>query len=194
VVAPELLGRFLVRRLAGGVRLVVRLVEVEAYEPDDPASHSFRGPSGRNLVMFGPPGLMYVYFTYGMHLCANVVTGSKGTGSAVLLRAAEPIGGLQFMRERRGVDDPRGLCSGPGRLTQALDIGRTHNGVDLVRDGDVFLTAGAPVPSSRWSRTTRVGVNAGADRRWRWFERGSAFVSPGRPSDPGRSVRGSRRS
>ncbi|HET7236489.1 MAG TPA: DNA-3-methyladenine glycosylase [Actinomycetota bacterium] len=189
-VAPELLGRFLVRRLPDGERLTVRLVEVEAYEPDDPASHSFRGRSRRNTVMFGPPGRMYVYFTYGMHLCANVVTGTEGIGSAVLLRAAEPLEGLGSMSGRRGLDDPLRLCSGPGRLTQALDIGRSHDGVDLVRDGEVFMTVGAPVPPSRWSRTTRVGVSLGADRRWRWFERGSAFVSGGRPSVPGRAVRG----
>jgi len=193
-VAPELLGRILVRRMPDGDRLAVRLVEVEAYEPDDPASHAFKGPTRRNLVMFGPPGRMYVYVAYGMHFCANVVTGNQGTGSAVLLRAAEPLEGLEVMRGRRGVDDARRLCSGPGRLTQALDIGRAEDGLDLVRDRDVFLTAGEPVSPSRWSRTTRVGVNVGADRRWRWFERGSPFVSSGRPSAPGKPVRGSRRS
>jgi DNA-3-methyladenine glycosylase len=193
-VAPELLGRFLVRRLPGGERLAVRLVEVEAYEPNDPASHSYRGPTRRNQVMFGPPGRMYVYFTYGMHLCANVVTAREGVGSAVLLRAAEPLEGLGSMGGRRGVGDPLRLCSGPARLTQALDIGRAHDGVDLVRGLDVFLTVGTPVPPSRWSRSTRIGVSNGADRRWRWFERGSAFVSPARPSVPGGAVRGSRRS
>lgn len=193
-VAPELLGRFLVRRLPGGERLTVRLVEVEAYEPDDPASHSFRGPTGRNRVMFGPPGRMYVYLIYGMHLCANVVTGMQGVGSAVLLRAAEPLEGLGPMRGWRGVADPLRLCSGPARLTQALGIGREQDGLDLVRDPDLFLTVGTPVHPSRRSRSTRVGVSAGTDRRWRWLERGSAFVSPARSPVGGGAVRGSRRS
>lgn len=193
-VAPELLGRVLVHRLPDGDRVAVRIVEVEAYEPGDPASHAFRGPTPRNLAMFGPPGRLYAYLAYGVHVCANVVTGIDGVGSAVLLRAAEPLEGLEGMRRRRGVEDPRRLCSGPGRLTQALDIGRADDGLDLVRGRDVFLTAGEPVWPSRWSRTTRVGVNVGADRRWRWFERGSAFVSSGRPSAPGKPVRGSRRS
>jgi len=180
----------MVRRLPGGDRLAVRLVEVEAYEPDDPASHAFKGPTPRNLVMFGPPGRMYVYLTYGIHFCANVVTGIDGVGSAVLLRAAEPLEGLEAIRRRRGLEDVQRLCSGPGRLTQALDIERRDNGLDLVLGRDVFLTAGRPLSPSRRSRTTRVGVNVGADRRWRWFERGSPFVSPGRPSVSGKPVKG----
>jgi DNA-3-methyladenine glycosylase len=183
-VAPELLGRVLVRVLPDGTRLSGRLVEVEAYGPRDPASHAYRGPTPRNLVMFGPPGHLYVYFTYGMHFCANVVTGSRGEGSAVLLRAIEPLEGLDAMAARRGVDALRLLCSGPGRLTQALAIGRPENGADLVRDGALQLRAGAPVPASRIARSTRVGVNVGIDPRWRYFERGSVFVSPGRPSVP----------
>ena len=198
-VAPELLGRILVRRLPDGTRLAARLVEVEAYGPDDPASHAFRGPTPRNLVMFGPPGRLYVYFSYGMHLCSNVVTGHAGEGSAVLLRAAEPLEGLEAMARHRGLGDVRRLCAGPGRLTQALGIGRPENGADLVRGTDVFLTTGEPTSSSLRARTTRVGVNAGAERRWRWFERGSAFVSPGRPTAPHpparpRGATGSRRS
>ena len=189
-VAPELLGRILVRRTSDGDRVAARIVEVEAYEPGDPASHAFRGPTPRNLVMFGSPGRLYVYFTYGMHFCANVVTGIEGVASAVLLRAAEPIEGLEGMRRRRRSQDARSLCSGPGRLTQALNIGRADDGLDLVRGRDVFLTAGEPVPPSRWSRTSRVGVKAGADRRWRWFERGSAYISSGRPSAWAGPVRG----
>ena len=192
-VAPELLGRVLVRRLADGARLAVRLVEVEAYEPDDPASHAFRGPSPRNLVMFGPPGRLYVYFTYGMHYCANVVTSAEGQGSAVLLRAAEPLEGLDEMARHRGLDDVLRLCSGPGRLTQALAMERSLDGADLVRGTEVFLTAGEPLEPSRVMRTTRVGVRVGTDRRWRFLERGSPFVSPGRPSVPG-PITGSRRS
>jgi DNA-3-methyladenine glycosylase len=192
-VAPELLGRILVRILPDGTRLLARLVEVEAYGPDDPASHAYRGPTPRNLVMFGPPGRLYVYFTFGMHFCSNVVTGADGVGSAVLLRAAEPLDGLDAMAARRGVDAPRLLCSGPGRLTQALGVARPENGVDLVRDATLHLRAGEPVARGRIARSSRVGVNFGAERRWRFYERGSAFVSPGRPSVP-RTITGSRRS
>jgi DNA-3-methyladenine glycosylase len=192
-VAPDLLGRILVRVLPDGRRLAARLVEVEAYGPDDPASHAYRGPTPRNLVMFGPPGHLYVYFTYGMHFCSNVVTGSDGIGSAVLLRAAQPLEGLDAMAEHRGLETPTLLCSGPGRLTQAMAIARSENGIDLVRDGVLHLRTGEPVARRLVERTSRVGVNVGADRRWRFYERGNAFVSPGRPSVPV-PVRGSRRS
>jgi DNA-3-methyladenine glycosylase len=192
-VAPDLIGRILVRVLPDGTRLAARLVEVEAYGPDDPASHAYRGPTPRNLVMFGRPGHLYVYFTYGMHFCTNVVTGADGVGSAVLLRAAEPLEGLEAMAERRGVDAPALLCSGPGRLTQAFGISRPENGVDLVRKSPVTLRSGAPVPRGSIERSTRVGVTVGAERRWRFYERGSPFVSRGRPSLPA-TVRGSRRS
>jgi DNA-3-methyladenine glycosylase len=194
VVAPELLGRILVRILPDGTRLVARLVEVEAYGPKDPASHAYGGPTPRNLVMFGPPGRLYVYFTYGMHFCSNVVTGRDGEGSAVLLRAAEPIEGLEVMTANRGVDVLNRLCGGPGRLTQAFGIGRPENGVDLVRDRSLHLRAGEPVRPGRIARSTRVGVNVGIEPRWRFFERGSAYVSPGRPTPVSGGVTGSRRS
>jgi DNA-3-methyladenine glycosylase len=184
VVAPDLLGRILVRRLADGTRLAVRLVEVEAYREDDPASHSFRGPTRRNAVMFGPAGFLYVYFSYGVHWCANVVTGSEGHGSAVLLRAAEPIEGLAAMAANRGVDDVRKLCTGPGRLTQALAISGMDDGADVVRGGTISMHEGTAVSRRRIDRTTRVGISVGLDARWRYLERASPFVSPGRPSVP----------
>ena len=134
--------------------------------------------------MFGPPGRMYVYFTYGRHFCSNVVTGSDGHGSAVLLRAAEPLGGLEVMASHRGMDRPRLLCSGPARLTQAFAIARADDGTDLVRDASLFLLSGEPLLGRAIARSTRVGVSVGIERRWRYFERGSAFVSPGRPSVP----------
>ena len=190
VVAPELLGRILLRRLPDGTRLAARLVEVEAYAPDDPASHAFRGPTPRNLVMFGPAGHLYVYFTYGMHHCANVVTGRVDEGTAVLLRAAEPLEGLEAMARHRETDAPRMLCSGPARLAQAFAIGRAENGVDLVRGDALELRAGEPVAGRRVARTTRVGVSVGTDRRWRYLERGSAYVSPGRPAVPVPATRG----
>jgi DNA-3-methyladenine glycosylase len=134
--------------------------------------------------MFGPPGRLYVYFIYGMHFCSNVVTGPDGCGSAVLLRAAEPLDGLEAMAANRGTDGLRLLCSGPARLTQALAIGREDNGTDLVKDPGLFLLAGSPAAARAVARSTRVGVNVGIERRWRFFERGSTFVSPGRPSVP----------
>jgi len=182
VVAPELLGRVLVRVLPDGTHLAARLVEVEAYREDDPASHSYRGPTARNRVMFGRPGHLYVYFTYGMHFCGNVVTGLDGEGSAVLLRAAEPLEGLETMAARRRLSAPRLLCSGPARLAQAFGIGRAEDGVDLVLDPSLFLLSGEPLPARAIARSTRVGVRVGADRRWRFYERGSPFVSPGRPA------------
>ena len=185
-VAPDLLGRVLVRILPDGTRLSARLVEVEAYGPHDPASHAYRGPTPRNRVMFGPPGRLYVYFTYGMHFCANVVTGRDGEGSAVLLRAAEPLEGLDAMSPRRGVDAVRLLCSGPGRLTQALGIDGADDGADLVRDPGLQLRAGEPLSARGIARSTRVGVRVGIEPRWRFFEAGSAFVSRGRPSRPDR--------
>ncbi len=182
VVAPELLGRVLIRVLPDGTRLAARLVEVEAYAPDDPASHTYRGRTARNGVMFGAAGHLYVYFTYGMHHCANVVTGALGEGSAVLLRAAEPMQGLEAMAANRGVDDPGLLCSGPARLAQAFGLDRSDDGLDLVRDPLVHLREGEPVPPGRIARSARVGVRVGVEARWRWFERGSAFVSRGRPA------------
>jgi DNA-3-methyladenine glycosylase len=181
-VAPDLLGRVLVRTLSDGSRLAARLVEVEAYEQGDPASHSYRGrPTARTEVMFGPPGRLYVYFTYGQHFCSNVVTGTDGIGSAVLMRAAEPLEGLEVMAANRGIDDVRLLCSGPARLAQAFGIARADNGTDLVRDPSLILLSGTVLEPRTIATSTRVGVNVGGGRPWRFFDRGSAFVSPGRP-------------
>ncbi len=180
-VAPELLGHVLVRRLPDGARLAARLVEVEAYEPDDPGSHAFRGRTRRNEVMFGPPGYLYVYFTYGMHFCMNAVTRRGGEGSAVLLRAGEPLDGLASMRARRGRDRATELCSGPGRFTQALGIARPENGADLVRGTDVWIERG--------TRTEPIGVGIrvgvhDTSRRWRFWLEGDPYVSRGRPGPP----------
>jgi DNA-3-methyladenine glycosylase len=176
-VAPDLLGRVLVRTLPTGARLAVRLVETEAYQEDDAASHSFRGRTARTEVMFGPPGCLYVYFTYGMHFCMNVVTGANGEGSAVLLRAAEPLQGLADMRSLRGVEDERGLCSGPGKLCQALGVDRTNNGDDLVRGSALVLHEGWPVAPDRVEVTPRIGIRHAAERPWRFVVRGDRFVS-----------------
>ena len=186
VVAQALLGKVFVHTLADGTRLSASIVETEAYDESDPASHSFRGATARNAVMFGPPGRLYVYFTYGMHHCMNVVTGRMGSGSAVLLRAAEPVEGLDAMAERRGTHEARALCSGPAKLTQAFGIDRDLNGEDLVEGGRLWFERGrrsVPVSSG-----TRVGISSGTDLPWRFSVAGSPFVSrargSGRPQAP----------
>ncbi len=182
-VAPDLLGAVLVRRLDGAI-LAARIVETEAYQEDDPASHSFRGRTPRTEVMFGPAGRLYVYFTYGMHFCMNVVTGADGEGSAVLLRAAEPLEGLDEMRRLRGVDDVRLLCSGPARLCQALAVDRAQNGEDLVRGDALWLTRAGTVPAGRIAVTPRVGIRNGVERPWRFMLSDNPFVSRARPTIP----------
>jgi DNA-3-methyladenine glycosylase len=186
VVAPALLGCRLVRALPDGTRLAVRLVETEAYGADDPASHSFAGRTARTEVMFGAAGRLYVYFTYGMHFCANVVTGRAGEGSAVLLRAGEPVEGLERMAEHRGTADLRLLCSGPARLCQALAIDRSSNGADVVSGDAVWLERGAR--PSAISRGPRVGITRAVDEPWRYWITDDPFVSRGRPG-PARRAR-----
>jgi DNA-3-methyladenine glycosylase len=181
----------LIRKVRGAT-LVGRIVECEAYQEDDPASHSYRGRTTRTAVMFGPAGRLYVYFTYGMHYCMNVVTGEDGEGSAVLLRAVEPLEGLDWMSRRRGVSDPRLLCSGPARLTQAYGIARAHNGMDLVPGSDLFVAPGRPVPDRLVGEGPRIGITTGTERVWRYFELGTPFVSRPGAGRPGASGRGRR--
>jgi DNA-3-methyladenine glycosylase len=189
VVAPELLNKVLELGPCRG-----RIVEVEAYAgPLDPASHAYRGPTARNGVMFGPAGHLYVYFSYGVHYCANAVTGPPGEGQAVLLRALEPLAGLEEMwsrrlRARRVVD----LGSGPGKLTQALGIGPAHNGADLVRGPIRILDDGTPPPAEP-GVSVRVGISQAADRPWRWFVASNPNVSRA-PRASGPPSRGSRTS
>jgi DNA-3-methyladenine glycosylase len=152
-------------------------VETEAYEPDDPASHAFRGRTARNAVMFGEPGHLYVYFTYGMHFCMNAVTGRAGEGMAVLLRAAEPIEGLDEMRERRARSKERELCSGPAKLCQAFGVDRSFDGADLVRGTDVWVSEGTPVATSLVAAGSRVGIRVGLERAWRFWVDGDPYVS-----------------
>jgi DNA-3-methyladenine glycosylase len=183
--APLLLNKLLVRDDPDDGRLAVRIVEVEAYAgAEDPGSHGYRGPTKRNATMFGPPGFLYVYFTYGMHWCANVVAGTKGVCSAVLLRAGEPLLGVDAMRTRRPAARRESqLCSGPARLTQALGISSDDDGADLVR-GDIRLLDDGTPPPSRPARSRRVGLREGRgdQHRWRYFVRGNVNVSRG-PSD-----------
>ena len=181
-VAPGLLGCLLRTRVATGA-VTVRLVEVEAYDgSDDPGSHAFRGPTPRNSVMFGPPGHAYVYFTYGMHWCMNVVCGPAGRASAVLVRAGEVVDGLSLARERRGGRVPdRDLARGPARLCRALAVDGDLNGVDLLGDGPLQLLSGLPVPSERVRSGRRVGIAAGAELPWRFWIDGEPAVSSYRP-------------
>ena len=181
VVARELLGRLLVRRV-GDALLVARIVETEAYQQDDPASHSYAGRTARNDVMFGPAGFLYVYFTYGMHHCMNAVTGRPGEGSAVLLRAAEPLAGLDSMAERRGVKASRLLCSGPARLAQAFAVARSLNGADLVAGGQLWVSAGRRAPDRVVCTGPRVGIRRATGVPWRFWVDGNRFVSLARTS------------
>ncbi len=174
-VAPRLLGATLTH---GGV--TVRLTEVEAYDgPRDPASHAYRGPTPRNDVMFGPPGRLYVYFSYGMHWCANVVCGPDGQASAVLLRAGEVVDGLATARERRGDRPFEALARGPANLAQALGLDRAHDGLDL--DG-LLVLPGEPVPADRIRCGPRVGVSLAHDVPWRFWVHGERTVSAYRRS------------
>ena len=174
-VAPELLGKLVVRG-----PLAARLVEVEAYcGSDDPGSHTFRGQTRRNGTMFGPPGGLYVYFTYGMHWCMNAVCGEVGEGVAVLLRAAVPEQGLEEMRANRpAARRDRDLCRGPARLCQAFAVDGTLDGADLVTatHGITIVDDGVPPPDDPVV-TTRIGLTAGADLPLRWCQPGSPHVS-----------------
>jgi DNA-3-methyladenine glycosylase len=185
-VAPALLGVRLVSRL-GGERVAVRLTEVEAYMgEDDPGSHAFRGRTPRTQIMFGPAGFLYVYFTYGMHWCANVICGPEGAASAVLIRAGEVVEGVEVARSRRPASrSDADLARGPARLTTALGIDGRQNGVDLVTDGELWLEPGAPAASRVIRTGPRVGIRGdGGDGDrfpWRFWLDGDPTVSTYRP-------------
>lgn len=178
--ARLLLGcRLVADRPAGQV--VLRLVELEAYRgADDPAAHSYRGPTARNAVMFGPPGHLYVYFIYGLHFCANVSCLPDGEPGAVLLRAAEVISDLPLARQYRPTARSNAeLARGPARLATLLGLGREHNGLDLIDPtSPVRLLPGEPVPAERVRTGPRVGVAAAQGRHWRFWVHGSPAVSP----------------
>jgi DNA-3-methyladenine glycosylase len=179
-VAPELLGVTLLVDGVGG-----KIVEVEAYDHEDPAAHGFRGLTPRNASMFGPPGHAYVYRSYGIHWCLNLVCEDEGSASAVLIRALEPTHGVDAMRAWRGTDEPRLLCAGPGRLCQALGVTREHDGLPLdeppfelrPRDREPEVVTGP-----------RIGITRAADRPWRYGIAGSRFLS--RPFSAPRPRRG----
>ena len=174
-VAPDLVGATLFVDGVGGT-----IVEVEAYDREDPASHGFRGRTPRNESMFGPPGIAYVYRSYGIHWCLNLVCADRGDPEAVLVRALEPTCGLDTMRARRGLEAARSLCSGPGRLCQALGFVARHDGLAL--DRPPFELRPAPA-AARIVRGPRIGLTRAADQPWRFGLAGSRFLSrPLRPA------------
>ena len=168
-IAPELIGATLLVDGVGGV-----IVELEAYHHTDPAAHSYRGPTERNAVMFGPPGYAYVYRSYGIHWCLNFVCEEEGSASAVLIRALEPTQGIAAMRRRRGLKDERALCSGPGKLCEALGVSIKHNGLALdrapfelrAREGKAPIVTGV-----------RIGITKAVEHPWRYGLKGSKFLS-----------------
>jgi DNA-3-methyladenine glycosylase len=168
-VAPALIGATLLFDGVGG-----RIVEVEAYDQEDPASHGYRGPTERNKAMFGPAGHAYVYRSYGIHWCLNLVCEGEDVASAVLVRALEPTHGLDLMRRRRSLEDPRLLCAGPGRLCQALGITGDHDGLPL--DEPPFEIRPGEEPAAVVTGL-RVGITRAAERPWRYVEAGSGFLS-----------------
>ncbi len=190
VVARALLGRLIVRETRA-TRLIGRIVEVEAYGgAGDPASHAFRGETRRNRTMFGPPGHAYIYFTYGMHHCLNVVTGEGGVPSAVLIRALEPIAGLASMARRRGAMARERLARGPGCVARAMGLTSAEDGADLTC-GPLWLPALPPKRGGlRVARSARIGISRALNRRWRFYLAGHPCVSaaPRRTSAPGRAV------
>lgn len=178
-VAKDLLGKLFVRRVRNKF-IIGKVVEVEAYCEGDPASHSYRGKTKRNSVMFWEGGHLYVYFTYGMHFCANVVTEQEGIGEAVLIRSVEPIEGIEIMKKNRGLKAnetvERTLTNGPAKLCKAFGITRKHNGVDLLND-EIFLAEGKKIPTRSVGTSTRIGIKKGTEKTWRFYLKESPFVT-----------------
>jgi DNA-3-methyladenine glycosylase len=182
-VAQRLLGQMVRRRMPSGELLAGIIVETEAYLADDPACHAFRGQTPRNRTMFGPPGHAYVYFTYGMHMMLNLVCAPEGIGEAVLIRAIEPVEGVEIMRRNRhGIESTRQLTNGPGKLAQALALTRQEeDGVDVTAPDSPLQVCAQPVQEREQERevvaTTRIGISRGIDSPWRYYIRGNPFVS-----------------
>ena len=180
-VAKDLLGKFLIRRI-DNQQLIGRIVEVEAYLGEkDAASHAYRGQTPRNEIMFREGGYLYVYFTYGMHYCCNVVTESAGKGRAVLLRAVEPTEGIETMRTLRKFrgkkKDDRELTNGPAKLCEAFGIAREENGTDLLGNKIILATDGTTIPRSMIAASPRIGISDAVEHEWRFYVRGNPFVS-----------------
>ncbi len=182
-IARELLGSILVRKI-GDRTLRGRIVETEAYLHDDPACHAFRGMTERTRVMFGEAGHSYVYFTYGMHHCFNIVTNDVEVGEAVLIRALEPLDGLETMYAHRGEKAKKDtdLLSGPGKICQAFQLTKNESGIDLLESDILFLEKKELAKGESIGVSTRVGITVAVDKPWRFFIEGNQFISKGRPS------------
>ncbi len=176
-VAKQLLGKLLVRELPEG-KVAGKIVEVEAYRgSDDPASHAYKGKTQRNQIMFGEGGYAYIYFIYGKHFCLNVTTEKVGVPGAVLIRAVEPVYGIEIMKRKRRTENVKSLTNGPGKLTQAMDITVELNGWDLTRGEKLYICDLDVVEPFEVVSSGRIGVKAGADKPWRFFIKGNLFVS-----------------
>ena len=176
-VAKALLNQNLVRVIRRAV-LIGRIVEVEAYGGlDDPASHAYHGPTARNMPMFAQPGHAYIYFTYGNHYCLNVTTPRDGIAGAVLIRAIEPLKGLEMMKRLRPGVSEQQLTNGPGKLTKALGVDKSFNEVDLTKQGPLYVSKGVEGPEFTIIRSPRIGITLGVERLWRFYIKSSQYVS-----------------
>jgi DNA-3-methyladenine glycosylase len=182
-VAKELLGKIFIRKIGNKI-LSGMIVEAEAYLCNDSASHSFRGLTERNRPMFNKGGYLYVYFTYGMHYCANVVTYKKGIGEAVLIRAVEPIDGIETIianrssdvRHLKGVGHLHSLTNGPAKFAQAFALNKNQSGIDLLGD-EIYITEGVVIPKSKIVVTTRIGISTAINKKWRFYIKGNEWIS-----------------
>jgi len=182
-IAKELLGKYLIRKIRNQT-LIGKIVEVEAYlGENDPASHAFNGRTRRNDVMFWRGGHLYVYFTYGMHFCANIVSEEEGKGRAALLRAVEPIEGIEIMKRFRKMKRRKGesaakvnVTNGPAKLCEAFNIKREQNGTDLLGQ-DIYITQGENIPRSKIISSERIGITNGSEKKWRFYIKGNPFIS-----------------
>ena len=177
VVAKDLLGKYLIRHL-NDENIVAKIVEVEAYRgSDDPANHAYKGQTPRNQLMFGKAGFSYVYFTYGKHYCLNVTTEKEGIPGAVLIRAIEIMDGLELARQNRKANSLVNLSNGPGKLTEALNITKIHNGLDLTERNELFIRHSEINRSHEITVSRRIGIKAGSEKLWRFYFKDSTFVS-----------------
>jgi len=177
-VAKDLLSKLLVRKFPDKSFVAGIIVEVEAYRgEDDPASHAYRGLTPRNKVMFGKPGVAYVYFTYGMYYCLNIVTEPEGVPAAVLIRAVEPVYGIEKMMKFRGIKDVRNLTNGPGKLAMAFNITKELNGVDMTKNDILFVSSYDKYSRFEIGVSSRIGIKVGLDKPWRFYIKENPYVS-----------------
>jgi DNA-3-methyladenine glycosylase len=182
IVAPKLLGAYL-HHIVDGIEIIGKIVETEAYASYDEASHAFRGKTPRNAIMFGDGGFSYVYFTYGMYHCFNITTNEAGLGEAVLIRAVEPVSGIEKMRllRQKAIRD-RDLTNGPGKLCQAFALTRKENGIDLIESEQLFVTKSTPIRENLIGISNRIGINVAQEYPWRFFIKDNEYVSRAKPS------------